>query len=369
MHKARLPRPDEIEDLNQLTAICFGFHPGPSRARTGGRSPRVPKGARIVVADGKPVSHLRIAYNYLSVQGARVKVASFGGVCTHPDYRGRGIATQLLESCVRETVEAKALLLFISGMRGLYRRAHAVPAGPVWRVSVRPGCPGTVPGAVSVRGAGAEDWRSVALLHQAERVRFVRGASFYARVVSRGSHRGIWLVEHEGRPLAYLCLSRIWGLPRDKPVRALAEYAGSRVALLEGLAALLPAAGLSEVQASFPQFDEELTYLCRQHGLGLTPDTIPGHTIRLLNLPGLMKALRPYVLSRLSGAEARGLRFGQNEEGCRFGFGTETSEASPAHAAAIVLGGHRAPRVAGELGAILSRLFPIPVPLPGLNYV
>jgi hypothetical protein len=39
------------------------------------------------------------------------------------------------------------------------------------------------------------------------------------------------------------------------------------------------------------------------------------------------------------------------------------------HAASFILGGPGAPKVRGGLGDVLSLIFPIPLPMPGLNYV
>ena len=52
--------------------------------------------SRIITVGGKPVSHIRIAYNWLSIYGMRIKAASLGGVCTDPEHRGRGIGRALL---------------------------------------------------------------------------------------------------------------------------------------------------------------------------------------------------------------------------------------------------------------------------------
>ncbi len=361
----RPPRPEEMDELHRLGALCFGSDP--PAPRTSKKLPRVPAGARIIALDGRPVSTIYMTYNHLLLEGAKVKVVSFGGVCTHPDYRGRGLASRLLRACIDEATAAKATLLIISGDQGLYRRAHAVPCGPVWQATVRPGDAPTELGAVTVRRAGPEDWSAVTRLHQAEPVRFLRTARDYAGHLHHEYQR-VWMVEHASRPVAYFCLAHVWGrVPRT--VRALGEYAGSRAALLDSLEPLFATGSVTELRVAFPQYDEEFTYLCRTRGLAFRPGTIPDHTIRLLSLPGLMRALRPYALARLSPAEVRGLRFKQTEAACRFAYGDEGQEMDLSQAGRLVLGGPGAPKVEGELGAVLARLLPIPVPLPGLNYV
>lgn len=365
MDTPRPARAEEVDDLHTLGSLCFGFEPRPPRPK-GAPRPKAPRGARVIALDGKPVSVIYMTYNRLSVQGAKIKVVSFGGVGTHPEYRGRGLATRLLSACIEEAVAAKATLLIISGGRGLYRRAHAVPSGPVWETAVRPGDLPSTSDHVVVRRATADDWGAIARLYEAEPVRFLRPAVAYQHA-SGYSHRSLWIFESQGGPVAYAALGRIWDrAPRS--ARALGEYAGSRAALLDGVEALLAAAELSELRISIPQHDGELTYLCQGRGLVLKPDTIPVHTIRLLNLPELMRSLRPYALARLTPAEWRALSFAQGVESCRFGYGDESREVGLSQAGALVLGGPGAAKLGGDLGTVLARLCPIPLPLPGLNY-
>jgi hypothetical protein len=147
------------------------------------------------------------------------------------------------------------------------------------------------------------------------------------------------------------------------------EYAGSRTALLEGLPSLFEASGFERITLRAPAWDGELAYLVDRAGLAVKPTTLPEHTIRLLDLPRLMRRLRSYTAERLSRADARGLTFEQEGSRCTFGFGDETLELDLRQAGALVLGGPEAPRVEGELGRVLASLFPLPFPLPGLNYV
>ncbi len=322
-----------------------------------------------MTSGGKPVSHIKVVYNHLLIHGARVKVASIGGVCTHPEFRGRGAATALLDRCMAEATEAGATVLIISGGRGLYRRAQAVDAGRTFRARISPDSIGRADGACTIRPATPDDWGVVARLYQQEPVRFVRSADFVASVVSHRHHGRLWIVESTaGDVLAYVTLGRDWGERHDAPRRLVGEYAGSRAALVQALPAIIEASELELITFDFPADDRELAYLFAREGVGMKPSTIKDHTMRLLNLPELMRRLKPYTEARLARSDARKLSFRQGEE-CVFGCGSEEARFDVGRATALVLGGPEASRVGGELGRLLSSIYPIPLPLPGMNYV
>jgi GNAT superfamily N-acetyltransferase len=363
-----LVRREELDDLADLMQVCFWG--GAPRERRRGRGRHVDRGgAWIVARDGRPVSHIRIVYNTLSLYGSRVKIASIGGVCTHPDYRKQGIASELLEHCMQVAVEAGASLMLISGRRGLYRRAMAVDAAPMFGAKIERGSVERRAGGPTARPARPEDWGSCARLHQAEPVRFERPGEFFARALGGHWHRVPWVIEAGGEVVAYLTLSRDWGEPRESPQRWVSEYAGVRAALVEGLPSLMEAAELEGVQFRAPRWDRELADRLRAEGLRLSSGTLWEHTIRLLDLPMFMRKLRPYAAARLPRAELRALAFEQTAEGCVFRQGEESLELDVGKATALVLGGPAAPKLKGEAGKALGRLFPIPFPLPGMNYV
>ncbi|SFL54599.1 Acetyltransferase (GNAT) domain-containing protein [Paenibacillus sp. 1_12] len=79
--------------------------------------------------EGRLVSFMGLVPFVIHTGGARLNVFSMGAVCTHPDYRGQGIAGQLLDRCKQHVDEAGASLLFISGDRSLYTRVHCYPFG------------------------------------------------------------------------------------------------------------------------------------------------------------------------------------------------------------------------------------------------
>jgi hypothetical protein len=201
-------------------------------------------------------------------------------------------------------------------------------------------------------------------------VRFARAADFTSRLSFWWNCQSpeLWLVERDGQPLAYAMLSLTW---RDDPkgrLREIHEYAGSRGALLDALPAVFAATDLREIKIAALGHDAEFVTLLRQRGLAVREGHLGG-THRVIDLPGLTKALRPYLAERLPAKELQRLSFAQRGERCAFRFGEETLEVTLSQAAPLVLGGPGAPKVDGELGRVLSTIFPIPFPMPGFNYV
>jgi hypothetical protein len=210
----------------------------------------------------------------------------------------------------------------------------------------------------------------MAPIQQAEPVRFVRTADYVSTLpfwYDCDSPK-LWLIERGGEPVAYLGLCLGW--PRETPVtwRASWEYAGSRAALLDALPAIFAETGLQRIVLCALGHDRELVYLMQRRGWELTPRTLGG-THRLLDVPGMMKLLKPYLSARLPRRDLRQLAFDQNGDRCLLAYGTERLDISLSEAAPLVLGGPDAPQVQGELGRVLARAFPIPFPVPGFDYL
>ncbi len=375
MSEPRRVQLSEIEGLADLITPVFEFDKSYTRKQIirGLRRPAVRRDTVIMAEDGKPVSHIRFVYERVSVYGCEIKVASIGAVSTHPDYRGRGHAGAILDLGLREMHERSAKVLIVSGNRDLYRRVHCAPAGRVYETVFRPPMgTGTANGAepVPIRKVTADDWPILAPLHQSESVRFLRPDGFMSRSPFWWdcSRPEIWLIESGNKPVAYVMLSLGWPLDPTSRTREVHEYAGSRAALLDALPAICSVAGLDEIGIRALGYDTELIYLLRQRGFELHERTLGG-THRIIDLPGLMKALRPYLAERLTGVELRRLSFGQTETTSAVCYGEERIEMPLSQAAPLMLGGPGGPALSGDLGQLLSAIFPIPFPMPGFNYV
>ena len=379
----RLVRREELAASRRLAALCFpGFvEEAGEGEQVASYTPPRRGGVQVLCHRGAPVSQIGITHSRVNVCGSHLRVASIGGVCTHPDYRGLGLATRLLDYCMRKLTAGGARLVLISGMRRLYTRAGCVTAQDLGYIVLKSDDLRTRISGINglkVRLATEADVLLCARLYQMEAVHFVRRAEEFTQhfcQLEEFPRAEDWIVEVTGQPAAYLFTGIPWEYRREKDagVREVLEYAGSRVALVGGLAEVMACLGLRELRLPVPWQDVDFFQLLRAQGATGEHVPLPWHTMRIVNFPGLMSGLRLYVRARLTARQRRGLRFEQ--EGDRYGIvrGQERLELDGAAMTRLVMGipAEMAPDTVvgpGALGEIVPALFPLPSFLPGLNY-
>ncbi|HOJ59589.1 MAG TPA: GNAT family N-acetyltransferase [bacterium] len=84
---------------------------------------------RVIKQHGKIVSHVAVSVRPVVLGGIPTWVAGIGAVATHPEARGQGFASILMEDAVKRSVAQGADIMLISGDLGVYRRMHAVDCG------------------------------------------------------------------------------------------------------------------------------------------------------------------------------------------------------------------------------------------------
>lgn len=377
------PRPLRREDLPgsyRLLKASFGDF---SEAEpVDPESAQMPtEGETYLIADGSvPVCQISIFYTDLKVYGSALRVGSIGGVCTLPEYRGHGLASQLLDFCTRKLVEGGASLMLISGWRGLYRRSGCVPAGRYAGLEV-PAAPATP--SVTLRPIRPEDAPLCRELYLSEPVHFNRRLSAFTEQFQPhpiGFRAEEWMVEMEGRPCAYLILSTPWEV-QTKPesgVRHIFEYAGSRAALAGALTAARGQLSLKQLLALVPWQDADLIHLLEAAGALRTWMVLPDHTFRIINFPALASGLRPYIAARLSPALRRGLAFQQTGpllgadgiDCLTIARGADRLALNGEVMTKLVMGSDAdlGLSLPGALKEIIPALFPLPSFLPGMDY-
>lgn len=327
----------------------------------------------IMLKDGKPITHLGICQNDISVYGCRSRAGSLGAVCTHPDHRGHGYATKTLHYVMSKLNEDGADILLISGGRGLYRRNQCVNAGLSWTYEIpSEALHPLADDSVETRPLGDDHIPRVAALHQQEPVRFVRTPEMFQTLLRGRQNVGIW----RGDELVGYLTFRM-AETNDEPKRqicGIADFAGSRSAIVAALPLVVRAHEADGVSFATYWSDAALKQILADSGIAARLSDCRGHSVRVLNLPRLMERFRSYIAERVGAEAAAALTFEQIGERFWVRHGREELEIDePGKLTTLVLGTPEGDEKAlipstGELGRILPHIFPLPFILPGINY-
>jgi GNAT superfamily N-acetyltransferase len=385
------PKPARGQEI--LAASELGrriFHPD-SSAPTGARAAAPPpdtvrENMRIFTDGDRVVSLVVMNYRPVVLLGTPHLVCTFGGVCTDPDYRGHGLATQLLEDCRRKAIADGADLVLISGTRGLYRHSGYSPVGPlnickVARASLPPAPPGSVP--CVLRTAVPGDLAALMQMQVAEPVRFVRTPEELLRLVSstrvlNGRGQTLVICSHEGgKPLAWItCL--IGGRGRERvPSNStrILEVAGSRWAILNALPALMDRQEVDEVELEYGAWDHEFGRMAADLGWPSEPRPFRG-TVGVIAPGRFWDASAGMFREQLGNERFERLALSADDGGIRITCGDECLQLKDWTAFTQLVFTHPAKRhelelalpAESELARAFGEIFPMPIVNYGLNY-
>lgn len=83
---------------------------------------------RLVIRDvGRIVGHMAITFRAVALDGVLCSVAGLAEVATHPEHRGKGIATALLQAAIAEARDSPAAYFLLFGEAKIYAAAGFVP--------------------------------------------------------------------------------------------------------------------------------------------------------------------------------------------------------------------------------------------------
>lgn len=378
----RLMLPSEKAASERLFALVFGGEEDTTAEVTPGSE------TYIFTHNGELISQVGAFAERLVVDGLEIRVASIGGVSTHPDFRGHKLASQLLEFCAERQRQAGTHIQFISGDRGLYLRQGNVPTGRFKRFLLHPDHFEGVEPLAGLRPAQGRDAEACCRIYHSEPAHFVRDESVFRKAFddSRLSHQGEkWVVEQDGKPAAYLILEVPWEHTAhpDTGERGIFEWAGDGAALARAAVDLAANHGLSQLEIHVPWQDEitadMLHYTCP--GAETSDVPLPDHTLRILHFPGLMETLRPRFAGLVGPKITQGLAFeqsgpllaGAGDDHCAITLGNERLELDGAAMSRLVFGDSTgadpaASLAPGALQEVLHAVFPLPSFFAGLSF-
>jgi len=330
---------------------------------------------RIMLADGVPVSHFGTKLWCLSVLGVPLRMASVGGVCTHPDFRGKGLATVLLQDAEKLFRAVGADLVLISGGRGIYVTNGYGKAGRCLVFDLEAGAaPKLAAPELRIRAAAAADLRILAGLTEREPVRYHHPLDEFAQLVAGRQARIIpdqfVIVSCAGEDVAWFDLMTSF----DGKTRTLWEYAGDRAAVLAGLSQFMSREGIAKVNAPVLAHDAAMLGHLKARMVPTKEEDMPEHTAKILDFKGFMEKMRPVFQQRLGADLLDEISFTNAGAGGVIRAGAETLALPDSREVVKLVFGSAEP-VAALAGAgpqireFIQAALPLPLVWPGINYV
>lgn len=369
MEGPRAVRADEMTSLSDLVDTVFRGGPGDRMFR---QYPQLFNEANLdnllVFADGdRVVSHYGMTRRWACLGGCTVQMACAGAVATYEDYRGKGLATQLLEASATKARNDGADMAMISGGRGLYRRNGAVDYGFAAPVHVGAAEAERLHNpSLEARELTENDIDACAALYAGRSSRFIRPVDdwqwfFQSRGVMDSPCRGL-AVTDRGVVCGYLMIAE----PDAAGASRVPEFGGNDHTVSGALASIMRACGSKTLRFDLQEQDAPLRTALERAGCRADAPA-SSCTLMLLNFPQLMERLRPWFEARAGLSAARMMSFGHPEQGV-FVFacgGGETRIEGRGAAASFIF----RPGLEPAKPHPWNRIFPAPSLWYGLNYV
>lgn len=302
------PRAAKIEELPQiikLTSWIFGFE------KRGVYLDKVfphvfcrenIENLRVIVSDGKVISHLGIWEGWLHFYGIWLKLGLIGCVCTHPDYRMKGYASALVKDAITKLSNDHVDIVMVSGARTLYTRAGCIEAGIIYDYRLSQNAIKDLVihlGELKVEPYTEDRLLDLIDLHQREPIRFRRTFEEFKLLANRAilaeveEALSIFVSYKMGRPTSYVALVKgVWD------ILTVVEYAGSRIDILKTLYKVSKTFKVENIRLSVPYGDWELIILLEESGL--KPQTSHATaSLAILNPILFVEKIRPYIEDRL----------------------------------------------------------------------
>lgn len=336
--------------------------------------------SRVIVEDGKPVSHIGLVVRDMILNGCRISVGNVGVVCTDEAYRKRGYAGAILKDAIRTLREEGVDMLLVSGYRSLYDRHGCTYVGTVEHFKVTHDEVARLASEETpLRFLDPDDLPRWVRLHQSEPVRFHRPLEDFDKFTAEGAvhrylrrERRFYSLWEDERIAAYLVV--LVEEKEQERVARVSEYAGSRAVLSGSLKALLAELKVKRLSLSVPSHDEELS--ARLKRAGLTPSLrSAGGTISIIHFARLCDRLRPLFEERVGKLVADRLSFEAQDGAYRIAFGEEEWILNDVHDVARLIFGSPpgsespSPTIPESFGEVMDAIFPIPRPEYGLSYI
>ncbi|MRH41180.1 GNAT family N-acetyltransferase [Aquibacillus halophilus] len=319
--------------------------------------------------DGKLVAFMGLLPAVINLGKAKISVYSLGSVCTAIDYRGQGIASQMLEEISEFLQKTEASLLLVSGDRTLYRKAGCFPFGQLTRFTYK-GSSYIPSKDLNISEMETSDLLGMVRVAEKREVAYQQGLLDFSELIEAEAYASNIKLSHkvlvnksEGLISSFLVV----GLPHHSSVNRTAiaiEWAGEVDELESLLAYAVETYQLDEIEVPVPWQDQVLL-----ENLSSLPNQKVKNqgTIKVIDAKCLLQQIYPYVKEKFKG----NVRFKTDENGCvEVITPTVTETLSPEELISFLFNVDAIDKSVVKLQQATNNAFPIPFPnTAGLNYL
>lgn len=350
--------PDEFPSLSDLVDRVFDAHTPGAMFRHFPQLFNVDNARNLLVFEdnGAVVAHVGMTQRGVSILGCELRVACVGAVATDDAFRGRGLATQLMDAARAQAQSDGVDLMMISGGRGLYRRMGAVDVGCDFKLRI-PCAQTDESSAVSVRPFTPGDLPACKAAYANKPVHFLRPDSDWDHCWT--SHvlalrkTAFTIITHNDKTCGYI----ITYSENDGATHRVAEFAGSPPDIASALSPLTNLLNAQEIELHLQACDVDLRNLLADRTTTLEPASARG-TLLFMNAAQAIKRLQPVL--------GDGVTVREHGDGFRFECGGGSVSVADMHDATQFVFGHHDTHI--KRGPFTDVL-PLPAPWYGLNYV
>ncbi|OCT10561.1 hypothetical protein A8709_22180 [Paenibacillus pectinilyticus] len=326
------------------------------------------------------VAFMGLVPSVVQVETARMSVLSLGSVCTHPNYRGKKIASTMLRDVYAHAERAGASMLLVSGDGPLYMREGCHYFGSVSRFVVSASHEkmqsfkakhGTV-----IRSIHAGDWFQLHAVAANRTVRYEQGVAELPILINSEAIASCYHMQHavyasfeSEQMTAYAIVAvPMEGRAMGEESPFVVEWGGDAVAVVSILAYALHAEKLEALEIPVVWHETKLL-----QALSIFPyKKMRNHgTVHIVNPERLFNELLPYLTGKAPAAAAR-LSLRQTLNGGAILLLDNREEATLHAEELVALFFDPQPKmnVPERLKDQLDQLFPVPFPhAGGLNFV
>jgi len=318
---------------------------------------------RVIVEDGEVLSHAAIYYSKVRTHDFTHSVGGVGSVATHPEYRGRGLATEVLKDCINVMRESGCHLSVLwTQRRDFYRRLGYEAAGSEFLVRARMEDFVGIPCDCSIVEYAPEHLPDIIRIHEQEPLRTERTLQEYEAYLGIPNVEAL-LAMRVNKITAYA----VMGKGEDFHC-CVHEWGGEVADLLCLVREFARRATSGHVTILLPASETPLVHLLRRMRLPAVFEYLA--MMKVINLEGVSSAVGDYVSAR-TGREFQIRRRGEGFSVC---LGKEDVTLDDERKLVRLLFGPDAPSsvVTGFSSRILHALdacFPIPLFIWGLDSV